>query len=87
MKKRTIAIFTIMMLALHPAIGQIIFTDEDHGSHPRSGSSSSEINIMVPMQNANVDQWKEEIIPLGNGLLLLAGLGGAYLLKKKRSKK
>ena len=74
----------VLVMLAGTVFGQIIFTDEDQGSHPRSGSSSSEINIMVPMQNANVDQWKEEIIPLGNGLLLLTGLGAAYLMGKRK---
>ena len=38
---------------------------------------------MVPMQNSNLDQFTEEYVPIGNGLLLLVGLGGGYLLKKK----
>jgi hypothetical protein len=40
---------------------------------------------MVPVQNVDYDQW--EYVPLGNGLLLMVGLGGAYLLKKKRNQK
>ena len=40
---------------------------------------------MVPMQGVSVDQWK--ITPLGNGFLLLAGMGGAYLLSKRKKSK
>lgn len=86
MKKRIIAIITLMFLAIPPLIGQIIYTDEDVGNHPRATGTASDFNIVVPMQNLSLDQWEQELVPLGNGLLLLAGLGTAYLLKKKKDK-
>ena len=85
MKKRTIIIATIFLMALQSAMGQIIYTQEDQGTHPRG--SGDPFNVMVPLQNVNYDQWKEEMVPVGNGLLLLIGLGGAYLLKKKKENK
>jgi hypothetical protein len=75
------------MLGFSPLFGQMILTDEDAGLNARAGSDATGINVMVPLQNSNLDQWKTNVVPLADGLLLLAGLGGAYLLKKKRSKK
>lgn len=83
MIKRTIAIIVIAFLAIGPAIGQIILTEEDVGINQRLTGDPGTFNVMVPLQNSNLDQWKEEYVPLGNGLFLLVGLGGAYLLKKK----
>lgn len=85
MRKRTIVFAIIMLMAAHSAIGQIILTEEDEGLNPRTGSSTPGFGVMVPMQNSNLDQWKEEYVPIGDGLLLLVGLGGAYLLKKKKN--
>lgn len=76
-----------MLLAVQSAIGQIIVLEEDEGLHPRAGSSSSEFGVMVPLQNSNLDQFEMEYVPLGDGLLLLVGLGGGYLLKKTEERR
>lgn len=83
MKKKAMVMVTVALLAMPSAMGQIIYTEEDEGLHLRDGSSSPSFGIMVPLQNSNLDQWKLGLVPVGDGLLLLAGLGGAYLLKKK----
>lgn len=88
MKKRFIFSIVIMLLAVSTAFGQIVLTAEDQGLNPRVGSSSPELGVMVPMQNTNLDQYTEGLVPLGEGWLLLACLGGGYLLRKKvRSEK
>ena len=87
MNKRLFIILFTLVLSVGASFGQIIYTDEDYGTHLRSGSSNPEIGVMVPLQNSNLDQWKYEYVPVGEGWLLLFGLSGAYLLKKKRSKK
>lgn len=84
MKKRLFVILTIVFWSLQSAFGQIIYTEEDAGLNPRSGIKSDQLGVMVPMQGVDADQWK--LAPLGNGIMLLAGLGGAYLLGKKRKK-
>ena len=85
MKKLCSILVIILSLNITPLFGQMILTEEDAGINPRAGSSNPGFDVMVPVQNVNYDQW--EYAPLGNGLLLLAGLGGAYLLKKKSSQK
>ena len=89
MKKRTISLIVTMILAVSTAFGQIIFTEEEQYAG-NSRAVGSGIGVMVPMQNINTDQYKQSTVPLSGGLLLLAGLAGGYLLKKKaevRSKK
>ena len=85
MKKSIVIIIIAMLLGcFKPLSAQIIYTQEDAGLNPRA-QASGDIGVMVPMQNVYMDQWK--LAPVGNGLLLLAGMGGAYLLSKRSKKK
>ena len=72
-----------MLLTASVSFGQIVLTTEDQGYNPRAKSTEPEFGVMVPMQNINLDQYKEESVPLGEGWLLLAFLGGAWTLRKK----
>lgn len=85
--KKSIVIIIIALLigCFKPLSAQIIYTQEDAGINPRAQVNSDAIGVMVPMQNSNMDQWKQA--PVGNGLLLLAGMGGAYLLSKRKKNK
>lgn len=85
MKKHCCLIVIALCLSFTPLFGQMILTEEDAGLNPRSGSSKAPGYVMVPAQNVNYDQW--EYAPLGNCLWLLSGLGGAYLIQKKRRQK
>ena len=85
MRKKTIVIATIILMAVQSAMGQIIYTSEDEGTHLRGGKSS--FGVMVPLQNVQYDQWKFTEVPISDGLLLLVGLGGAYLLRKRKENK
>lgn len=79
MRKRFFVILTALLMGMVSAQGQIVYIeDEDQGHHPR-GVVESPVNIIVPMQDINTDQY----LPLGEGWLLLVGLGGCYLLKKR----
>ena len=68
------------MFAAAPVVGQVIITDGDV-NHSRAEQDATEISVMVPAQGQYYDQWK--VAPLGEGVLLLTGMGVAYLLKKK----
>ena len=81
MKKRIIAIATVMMLAVVPAMSQVFMTDEELNGN-RSNRDADEIGVMVPMENSEMDQYK--FTPVGEGLLVLAGLAGAYLIGKRK---
>ena len=80
MKKKLIAIVAVLFMTVGTAFSQVIITDEDF-NHNRA-NTNPDFGVMVPMQNVNMDQWKQA--PLGSGLFLLAGLGAAYLLRKRK---
>lgn len=85
MKKSIVIIITALLIGcFKPLSAQIIYTEEDAGLNPRA-QAQGDFNVMVPMQGVSLDQWK--ITPLGNGFLLLAGMGGAYLLSKRKKSK
>ncbi len=78
MKKLIIAITAVLTLATAPAMAQVFLDDEAvHGD--RLGSNGASYPY-VPEQNVNYDQYT----PVGGGMLLLAGLAGAYLVGKRR---
>lgn len=61
---------------------QVFIMEDDHGGDIRLKESES--FIPVPYQGTSLDEYL--YAPLGEGWLLLAGLGGAYLLRKKSKK-
>ena len=81
MKKKLIPIMAVLFLTVGNAFSQVIITDEDV-NHNRATRDAEEFGVMVPMQKFDGDQWK--VAPLGSGILLLAGLGAAYLVRKRK---
>ena len=74
------AITAVLTLATAPAMAQV-FLDDDDLNNKRDGST--EVlgpGAYVPEQNVTHDQY----VPVGEGMLLLAGLAGAYLVGKRR---
>jgi len=68
-------------MAMTPAMSQIFMISEDEYNGNRTPGDPGVLgSVMTPTQNINTDQY----VPLGDGLLLLAGLGGAYLLGKRK---
>lgn len=65
-------------MACGPAMSQVFIMDE--GTNNRGELSSDGFTVMVAEQNVSHDQY----VPVGGGVLLLAGLAGAYLLGKRR---
>lgn len=83
MKKRIITIAALMLMAVVPAMSQVfILEEEDWNSNKRGQMNENDFGVMVPQQNVEFDQWKQA--PVGEGILLLAGLAGAYLLGKRK---
>ena len=80
MKKLILAITTILTLASAPAMAQIFLDDEDLNN--RAGSSEVP-GAIIPEQDVTYDQF-QPYVPVGEGILLLAGLAGAYLVGKRR---
>lgn len=81
-QKKKILVMAAMMLFCNMSQAQI-FIVEDDGSNERLGATSEQINLIIPHQGVDWDQY---YTPLGEGILLLAAMGGAYLLNKKRKK-
>ena len=78
MKKLIIAITAVLTLATAPAMAQV-FLDDEAAHSDRLGNDAPNYPY-VPEQNVNYDQYA----PVGGGVLLLAGLAGAYLVGKRR---
>lgn len=74
----TIAIATVM--ASTPAMAQIFLDDDDVNNRAKG---SSDMGAIIADQNLDIDQF-EPYTPVGEGILLLAGLAGAYLVGKRR---
>lgn len=79
MKKRILTIIAVMMMAVTPAIAQIFLGDEDTDN---DRSTSSSVGVMIPTQNIEYDQYV--YVPVGEGLMLLTGMGVVYLLGKRK---
>ena len=73
----TIAIATMMAV---PATAQVFLDDEDLNN--RAGSSEVP-GAIIPEQDVTYDQF-QPYVPVGEGILLLAGLAGAYLVGKRK---
>ena len=76
--KKKIAILTAAMLMAMTAKAQM-FTMEDEVNELRE--PVAEDHGIIPFHGVEFDQ--SNYIPLGDGALLLAALGGAYLLNRK----
>ena len=79
MKKKIIAIAIATLMAV-PAMAQIFLDDEDLNN--RAGSSEVP-GAIIPEQDVTYDQF-QPYVPVGEGILLLAGLAGAYLVGKRK---
>ena len=80
MKKLIMTIAIATMLSV-PAMAQVFMDDEDLNQN-RGEMTDKEFGVMVPRTGVTYDQWK--YAPVGEGILLLAGLAGAYLIGKRR---
>lgn len=78
MKKRIITIAALMLMAVVPAMSQVFILEDNEWNNKRTGSDSP--NQWFPEQNVSYDQ----SVPAGEGIMLLAGLAGAYLLGKRK---
>lgn len=82
-KKHLVLIATMALLALSiPVKAQIFLMDDDMEHSMRV--SYSQYDVPVPYQGGDSDQYI--YVPLSSGMTLLAGMGAAYLLRKKRKK-
>jgi len=83
MRKSYILLVAMLLLAL-PMRSQVFLTQEDLDSE-RDGQWE-DIGLIIPIHEQDFDQ-AEEFAPIGSGIMMLAVLGGAYLLGKRKEKK
>ena len=81
MKKRWITAIITLFMAVTTAMGQVIYLDEDV-NNLRQSRDGNEIGAIIPLQDKPYDQY--DLVPVGEGMLLLAGLGAAYLVGKRK---
>ena len=79
---RKIVLFVAVLLMLAgPLKAQVYIMDEEFEGTLRSGYEDFELT--TPYEGGDTDQ---QYAPVGNGLLALTLLGGAYLLTKRKKK-
>ena len=81
--KRLTVILIAMFMAVMPVRSQILIVSEDEFSSNSRNTSDAALGVMVPGENMDIDQF----VPVGEALLLMTGLAGAYLLGKKKSRR
>ena len=69
---------TLLVLLLGSAHAQIFLQEFDQTDNPRE--EADDYGLFIGFQGGDGDQY----LPLGDGLLVLMGLGGAYLLKNRK---
>ena len=69
---------TLLVLIVGSAKAQIFLQDFDQTENPRA--PADDYGLFIGFQGGDGDQY----LPLGDGLLVLMGLGGAYLLKNRK---
>lgn len=73
-----IVMVTLLVLLAGTAQAQIFLQDFDQTESPRA--EADDYGLFIGFQGGDGDQY----LPLGDGLLVLMGLGGAYLLKNRK---
>ena len=81
MKKRIIAIAAALMMATAPAMAQVFIMEEDDYNGKRQNTPSGQLSVDLPGIYNSGEDW---FTPVGEGILVLAGLAGAYLVGKRR---
>ena len=81
MKKRIIAIAAALMMATAPAMAQVFIMEDDDYNGKRANTPTDELSFDLPgIYNSGADWYT----PVGEGIFMLAGLAGAYLVGKRR---
>lgn len=81
--KKIFATLAMALLLAVPASAQIFIDDEDMNNRG-NGDGNMDIGNLIPQHGVEWDQ--ANFTPIGEGILLLSVLGGAYLIGKKRKK-
>ncbi len=87
MKKRIVSAMAILALVLGTTMtaNAQIFLDDDDMNERTGGQGSMDVGNIIPQHGVDWDQ--ADYLPVGEGIMLLSVLGGAYLLGKKKGNK
>lgn len=80
--KKIFATLAMALLLAGPATAQVFLDDDDMNRRGGNGDGNMDIGNIIPEHNVDWDQ--ANYTPLGEGIMLLSVLGGAYLLGKRR---
>lgn len=80
MKRIAMTMMVMMLFASKPLNAQVFILDEEFEGQERV--EYDDWGLIVPYQGGDLDQY----LPLGDGVLALGLLGGAYLLAKRKKK-
>lgn len=86
MKKRIVSAMAILALVLGTTMtaNAQIFLDDDDMNVRDGEHGGMDIGNIIPQHGVDWDQ--ADYLPVGEGIVLLSVLGGAYLLGKRRKK-
>jgi len=79
--KKILLIFTLFLALAAPMHAQVFIMEEDENDRVNNVFGNGEWNNIIVHGSAD-DQ--ANFVPLGEAVLLLSALGGAYLLKKRK---
>ena len=80
--KKILLIFTLFLALAAPMRAQVFIMEEDENDRVTNVFGNGDWNNIIVHGSAD-DQ--SNWVPLGEGVMLLAALGGAYLLRKKKT--
>ena len=78
--KYILLIVVTVLLVACPAMAQVFIMDDEFEGTMRQ--NTEDFGLIVPIEGLDSDQY----LPIGDGLLVLAALGGAYLMGKRKKK-
>lgn len=82
MNRKIVLFVTALLLMAGSLKAQVYIMDEEFEGAMRNGYE--DFGLTVPYEGGDTDQ---EYVPVGEGLLALSLLGGAYLLTKRKKNK
>ena len=82
--KKILLILTILLILAAPLRAQVFIMEEDENDRLGNVFGNGQWNNII-VHGSPDDQMN--YMPLGEGILMLTALGGAYLLGKKKSRK
>lgn len=81
--KRTIGLIAVLFALIMPASAQMFFIEEDLENKRNGTEDEIVFDLNVIDHDIDIDV-QSSYVPVGSGVLLLAALGGAYLIGKKK---